>query len=281
MSSLPVLHTIRASFVFSVRNLAEILKRILLPAISGGVVLYILALAYIIELDRFLIDHDQRSASLVLALAGGGFLALLFLHAIVATAVISLVFEKPRDAAWRYFHIALSEWRVYAGLLRVVVIAGILIVGGQGVRILLLRFGYDPTLGYISQLLVFLVLIWVLIRIGFFIGPVGVDRSSGQIVGRSWEVSAAQFWRLLVISLICVLPGVFFYLFGEYVLRATGLVRFSGSIHTLVDLTSALNQMLFRLVALLSMTYVICAVVLSAAAAFAYRSLLAGTGDAG
>lgn len=280
MPPLPILATIHAAFVFSVRNLPEILKRILLPAISGGAILYVLALAYIIELDRFLIDHDQRSASLVLAVAGGGFLALLFLHAIVATAVISLIFEKPRDAAWRYFHIALSEWRVYAGLLRVVVIAGILIVGGQGVRILLLRFGYDPALGYISQLAILLVLIWVLIRIGFFVGPVGVDRTSGQIVGRSWEVSVAQFWRLLVISFICVLPGISFYLFGEYVLRAMGLVRFSGSIHTLVDLTNALHQMLFRLVVLLSITYVICAVVLSAAAAFAYRSLLAGTSDA-
>src|SRR6185503_3358653 len=280
MSSLSIVDTVRASFAFSLRNSAEILKRILLPAISGGVILYILALAYINELDRFLVDHDQRSASLVLALAGGGFLALLFLHAIVATAVISLVFEKPRDAAWRYFHIALPEWRVYAGLLRLVVVAGILIVGGQGVRILLLRFGYDPLRGYMGQLLIFLVLIWIVIRIGFFVGPVGVHRTSGQIVGRSWEVSSTEFWRLLVIGLICILPGVFFYLLGEYVLRAAGMVHLSGSIHTLAELTGALHQMLFRLVLLLSLTYVICAVALSAATAFAYRTLLAGTADA-
>ena len=281
MASLSIVDTVRASFVFSVRNFPEILRRIFLPAISGGAIFYILALAYITELDRFLIDHDQRSASLVLALAGGGFLALLFLHAIVATAVISLVFDKPRDAAWRYFHVAFSEWRVYAGLLRVGVIAGILVVGGQGVRILLLRFGYDPILGYLSQLIVFLLLIWVLIRLGFFLGPVGVDRTTGQIVGRSWEISATAFWRLLLISIVCMLPGVTFYLLGEYVLRAAGVVHFSGSIHTLVDLTSALHQMLFRLVALLSVTYVMCAVALSAAAAFAYRALLPGTAEAG
>ena len=59
MSSLSIVDTVRASFAFSVRNSAEILKRILLPAISGGAILYILALAYITELDRFLVDHDH------------------------------------------------------------------------------------------------------------------------------------------------------------------------------------------------------------------------------
>lgn len=279
MTSLSIRDTVRAALVFSVRNLPEILKRILLPVISGGVILYLLGIAYISELDRFLVDHDQRSASLVLAVAGGGFLALLFLHAIVATAVISLIFGKPRDKAWRYFHIALSEWRVYAGLLRMVVIAGILIVGGQGVRILLLRFGYDPTLGYISQFVVLLVLLWLLVRLGFFIGPVGVDRARGQIIGRSWEVSSTEFWRLLAISVICVLPGAIFYVLGEYLMRAAGMVQISGSISTLVDLTSALHQTLFRLVALLSVTYLVCVTVLSAAAAFAYRALLAADAE--
>ncbi len=274
MAPLSVRDTVRASFAFSVRNLPEILKRVLLPAISGSVILYLLGIAYISELDRFLVDHDQRSASLVLAVAGGGFLALLFLHAIVATAVISLIFEKPRDKAWHYFHIALSEWRVYAGLLRMVVIAGILIVGGQGVRILLLRFGYDPTLGYMSQLAIFLVLVWLLVRLGFFIGPVGVDRTRGQIVGRSWEVSSTDFWRLFAISIISVLPGIIFYLLGEYILRVTGMVQISGSISTLVGLTGVLHQMLFSLVVLLSATYLICAIILSAASAFAYRTLL-------
>ncbi|MGN6147856.1 MAG: hypothetical protein ACTHPD_04895 [Rhizomicrobium sp.] len=277
MSSLRIGKTVSASFDFSVRHLGEILKRIVLPAISGGAILYVLALAYIAELDRFLVDHDQRSASLVLALAGGGFLALLFLHAVVVTAIISLILDKPREGGWRFFHVGLAEWRVYAGLLRLVVIAGILIVGGQGVRILLLRFGYDPLLSYFSELLIFLAMIWIVIRIGFFVGPVGVDRKSGQIVGRSWEVSAGLFWRLFAIAIICILPGVLFYLLGEYILRATGAVQITESINSLVALASALHQMLFSLVMLLSATYLICTVILSAAAAFAYRALLEGT----
>ena len=276
MSSLRIGKTVSASFDFSARHLGEILKRIVLPAVLGGAILYVLALAYIAELDRFLVDHDQRSASLVLALAGGGFLALLFLHAVVVTAIISLILDKPREGGWRFFHVGLAEWRVYAGLLRLVVIAGILIVGGQGVRILLLRFGYDPLISYFSELFIFLAMIWIVIRIGFFVGPVGVDRKSGQIIGRSWEVSAGLFWRLFAIAILCILPGVLFYLLGEYILRATGAVQITESINSLVALASALHQMLFSLVMLLSATYLICTIILSAAAAFAYRALVEG-----
>jgi hypothetical protein len=276
MSSLRIGKTVSASVEFSARHLGEILKRIVLPAVLGGAILYVLAIAYIAELDRFLVDHDQRSASLVLALAGGGFLALLFLHAVVVTAIISLILDKPREGGWRFFHIGLAEWRVYAGLLRLVVIAGILIVGGQGVRILLLRFGYDPLISYFSELFIFLAMIWIIIRIGFFVGPVGVDRKSGQIIGRSWEVSAGLFWRLFAIAILCILPGVLFYLLGEYILRATGAVQITESINSLVALASALHQMLFSLVMLLSATYLICTIILSAAAAFAYRALIEG-----
>lgn len=280
MSSLRIGKTVSASFDFSARHLGEILKRIVLPAVLGGAILYVLALAYIAELDRFLVDHDQRSASLVLALAGGGFLALLFLHAVVVTAIISLILDKPREGGWRFFHVGLAEWRVYAGLLRLVVIAGILIVGGQGVRILLLRFGYDPLISYFSELFIFLAMIWIVIRIGFFVGPVGVDRKSGQIIGRSWEVSAGLFWRLFAIAILCILPGVLFYLLGEYILRATGAVQITESINSLVALASALHRMLFSLVMLLSATYLICTIILSAAAAFAYRALVEGIASA-
>jgi hypothetical protein len=274
MRPLPILKTVSVGFVFSARNGIEILKRILLPVICGGAVLYVLATAYIAELDSFIVDHDQRSASLVLALAGGGFLLLLFLHAVVATAVISLVLNKPRDGGWRYFHMGLAEWRVYAGLLRLVVITGILIVGGQGVRILLLRFGYAPFWGYIGQFILLLAMMWIVIRIGFFVGPVGVDRTSGQIVGRSWEVSAGNFWRLLAVSIVCVLPGAFAYLLGEYMLRATGVIHIVGAINSLAALAGALHQMLVSLVLLLSASYVVCAIAISAASAFAYRALL-------
>jgi hypothetical protein len=266
--------TVVAAFRLSSGNLVEILKRILLPVICGGAVLYLLAIAYIAELDRFLIGHDQRSASLVLALAGGGFLLLLFFHAVVVTAVISLALEKPRTGGWRFFHVGLSEWRVYAGLLRLVVICGILVVGAQGIRILILRFGYDPLFTYLSQSIAFLALVWIVIRVGFFVGPVGVDRSRGQIVGRSWEISAGLFWRLLAISLLSLFPGVLFYLLGEYILRATGMVQIVGTIDSLVALASALNQMLLSLVVLSSATYVIFTIPLSAAAAFAYRELV-------
>lgn len=264
-----------AAFRFSSENFVEILKRVLLPVICGGGVLYLLAIAYIAELDRFLIGHDQRSASLVLALAGGGFLLLLFFHAVVVTAVISLALDKPRAGGWQFFHVALSEWRVYAGLLRLVVICGILVVGAQGVRILLLRFGYDPLFTYLSQSVVFFALIWIVVRVGFFVGPVGVDRSSGQIVGRSWEISAGFFWRLLAISLLGLFPGVLFYLMGEYILRSTGMVQIVGTIDSLVALASALHQMLLSLVVLSSATYVVFTIPLSAAAAFAYRELTA------
>ncbi|MBS0274812.1 MAG: hypothetical protein JSR55_10520 [Proteobacteria bacterium] len=262
-----------AAFRFSSENLIEILKRIVLPVICGGVVLYLLATAYIAELDRFLIGHDQRSASLVLALAGGGFLLLLFFHAVVITAVISLALGKPRTDGWQFFHVALSEWRVYAGLLRLIVICGILVVGAQGVRILLLRFGYDPIFTYLSQSTAFLSLIWILIRVGFFVGPVGVDRSSGQIVGRSWEISAGLFWRLLAISVLGLFPGLLFYLLGEYILRTTGMVQIVGTVDSLVALAGALHQMLLSLVVLSSATYVVFTIPLSAAAAFAYRDL--------
>ena len=52
------------------------------------------------------------------------------------------------------------------------------------------------------------------------------------------------------------------------------MVQISGSISTLVGLTGVLHQMLFSLVVLLSATYLICAIILSAASAFAYRTLL-------
>ena len=274
MPSLSITGTIRDAFVFSSREFVGVLKCVMLPVVSGGVVLYFLGMAYIAELDRFLVHQDERSASLVLAVAGGGLLVLLFFHAVVVAGVISLALGKPRAEGWKYFHIALPEWRVYAGLLRLVVIAGILVMGGQGVRILLLRYGFDPLLGYFSQMFVFLAMIWLCVRIGFFVGPIGVDRDRGQIIGRAWEISAGRFWRLMMIGIAGVVPGIGLYLLGDYVLQATGLIAVPTTVRTLMDLAGALHQMLASLVILLSLTYLISAVLLSSAAAFAYRSLV-------
>ena len=274
MASLSIRRTLRSSFVFSVRDIGKVLSRVLLPSILGGAMLYTLGIAYIAELDRFLAHHDERSASLVLALAGGGLLILLFLHAVVVTGVISLVLGKPRTHGWNWFHVALPEWRVYAGLLRLVVIAGILVTGGEGVRVLLLRLGVDPIFGYISQLLILLLLVWLTIRLGFFIGPVGVDRETGQLVGRAWEVSSLDFWRIAAIGVVCLIPGIAFYLLGEYCLRVTGLIAIPQSVRTLTDVAGVLHSMLITLVVLISITYLFCAIPLSAAAAFAYRDLV-------
>lgn len=280
MTPLSIRRTLRSSFAFSVRDIGKVLQRVLLPSVLGGVMLYILGIAYIAELDRFLANHDERSASLVLALAGGGLLILLFLHAVVVAGVISLVLEKPRRRGWNWFHVTLPEWRVYAGLLRFVVIAGILVTGGEGVRVLLLRLGIDPTFGYVSQLLILLVLVWLTIRLGFFIGPVGVDREAGQIVGRAWEVSSLNFWRIAAIGVVCLVPSIIFYLLGEYCLRLTGQIAVPQSVRTLTDVAGALHSMLVTLVVLISVTYLVCAVPLSAAAAFAYRDLVRGRASA-
>lgn len=274
MSALSIRSIVRTSFGFSVRNIGEILKRVLLPSILGGAMLYILAIAYIAELNRFLASHDERSASLVLAVAGGGLLLLLFLHSVVVAGIISLALAKPRAPGWNWFQIGLPEWRVYAGLLRFVVIVGLLVTGGEGTRVLFLRLGFEPTVGYASQFLVLPILLWLTIRLGFYIGPVGVDRDRGQIVGRAWEISSIGFWRIAAIAIACLLPGVAFYLLGDYGLRLTGEIALPSSVQTLREISSALHSMLTMFVILTSVTYLICTIPLSAASAFAYRDVV-------
>ena len=121
MAHVSVKDAVGFSFSFLFRNVAQIAARIALPAMAGWIIFYVTFFLYLMELERYLGDPNDRIASLVLGLATAGLLATLFMHSIIVSSIVSLALGL-KEAGWKYFRIGRPAWRLYAADLRFVLI---------------------------------------------------------------------------------------------------------------------------------------------------------------
>jgi hypothetical protein len=125
---LTVKHTLQFALQFVFRDAGEILCRVALPMVTGGLALYAALYLYLLEYERYLVLPNDRAASLILGVATAGVLLTLFSHSVTTTVITSLALGRE-DRGWRYFSVSRRAWRTYAAYLRFLLVCVVLVVG--------------------------------------------------------------------------------------------------------------------------------------------------------
>lgn len=274
MAKTSIGRTLGFAFGFAGRNIGDILRRITLPVITGCGLLYLTADAYLAELQIFFDAPTDRHASLVLGLATAGLLAILFLHAVVSAAVCELEFGKTSRAGWPYFHITRQEWRLYAALLRFLLVVLVYIAAVEVARWLAGMLIAPDTAAWTSVILLVGGLFWLFVRLGFLITPIAVAQTRGKILRSAWRFSAGRFWPIATITVTLIVPGVLVELLGENLMHAIGVFPLFTGADSVAHIAAAFRQMLPIFVIIVSISYALVTVLLTSASFFVYRAKL-------
>src|SRR5437588_1780188 len=114
----PALASTSAAYGFLLRNIAVLVRLLLLPIAAIAAVLYFSIRAYLSELVVFIASGDPRAASVALAAITACTLLTLFCASVAASSVVNLALGRPLRGSGLQFRTGRQEWRLYAAYLR-------------------------------------------------------------------------------------------------------------------------------------------------------------------
>lgn len=271
MGKISLLETLKFATVFPIKNFRAVISRVALPALVGWAVFFASADLYISELRSYLGLPSDRSGSVILGLVAAGLLILLMLHAMLTSAVATLVMGTPLEGQ-PYFRAKKREWRLYAANLRVLLAVICLVAVAVAMQLLLGSFD-AALISALANTLLFGGLFVLIVRCVFFAPAIVSIESSGPIVRRAMALSRGNFWRVSVIVLVLNLPGVLIENIGERLLRGVGVFPHATNYASLADILTVYSRILPGILALVSLAYLVNVTLMTIAAAAAYRDL--------
>ena len=225
MNKLPVGEILASSYRFLFGHIATVLGITVLPAALyafadyGG---HVYLAAHMSELE----GGDARAQSLYLLVMGAGFAVAMFARAAAALGIVREIFGWRVPAAI-HFPLDRTALRMFAASLRFWLGSVALFALAFGVAALgALLAGVPPNASsevtltpasLIASLLGWVVFVYALatmLRMGFLLPGVVVAEDKGGLK-RSHELSQGNFWRLLSLALVLVLPPTVLLLAGE------------------------------------------------------------------
>lgn len=268
--------TVKSTLLFALqfvfRDGREILCRVTLPMVTGGLALYAALYLYLLEYERYLVLPSDRSASLVLGVATAGLLITLFSHSVTTAAIASLALGRE-DHGWRYFCVSRRAWRTYAAYLRFLVVSMVLIAGVLVARSVLRSAGAGPTLDLCASLALVAGLIAFSVRAGYLIAPVAAANDKGMVVREAWRLSSNHFWKLAAAMFVIALPGLGIEAICEAAVRTAGLIPTMTQTTALPKLVAAYRASLPAVLVAIGTAYMLGVALMVAASAAAYRQI--------
>jgi hypothetical protein len=206
MNKIPVLETIRAAYGFVFEHLGAIIGLIWVPQVISTV------LSFFVQ-DRYYTALNDAVAAQNVASAGPAMLAILFsglaamlLYTMMIVPVMQLALGTRQGGALVHVAFGAAEWRLF----RAVLGFALLLVVPVSLIFALLGLVQQPVGGpqmAVGGMLGILLLegaaIFLALRFGFLL-PAAAVVEEGNVLARSWLLSAGNFWRIFAI-LICVL----------------------------------------------------------------------------
>ena len=275
MERVSIRQTLIDAFRFLTRRAGEYVPRILISSLAGGLIFYWSLYLYLVELEMYLTHPTEQVASVVLGVATAGLLMTLYAHAVTATAIASLALGCE-EHGWKYFAVSRRTWRVYAAHLRFLLAGAVFLAIMKLAATGFAALGVDVIL--IKDIAIAAGLFLLAAGAGFLITPVAVAHDKGQVVRQSWKLSQRDFARIAVIVLAVLLIGFLVESTGEMIIRATGQVPPMAVHRTLADAVASFRSMLPLIMVAIGVAYVIGFVLLTAAAASAYRQITGFSG---
>ncbi|HWA70548.1 MAG TPA: hypothetical protein VG821_12035 [Rhizomicrobium sp.] len=262
--------TITVSTRFLAGKILSILRRALVPAAVGCVMLYVLLNGYCIELLNYLSHPSDVMASRVLGIAAAGGLVLLLLDAVIVAALTRLVLQE-RVPEPSFLGIGVTAWRIYTAYLRL-----LLAVGGGGVVLWLAllalhRVGLSPDPG-IVRIVCFLVIYWLGVRTWFLVPPIAARGGPDGSLTASWRRSSGHVLPIAVVLFALLLGGIAFQAAGEFLLRGLGVLSLPRPV-SFRDAVEIYRRNLLPMTLLTIVSYLFVTTLLAAARVHLYRRL--------
>jgi hypothetical protein len=221
---IPAFRTIARAYDFAFGNLATILGLIWLPLGLQAAASYLVMTRYFGALETLVAKRDFSALGY---LPGEFFLfavATLFLSAVIAVPVMRQALGERRGGAFVHFAVGAAEFRLFgANLAFSLMIATIAILAWFGLLALVFGARFAATAAgtitiagvpattvfawfVVAIVLVFFgTLIFVALRLGFFVVPVTIAERKIDLV-RAWTLTQGNFWRIVVVTLATAVP---------------------------------------------------------------------------
>jgi hypothetical protein len=217
MNKLPVGQTVRSAYAFTFGEIGTIIGLIWIPTLINAIGSFFIFGAYG--------GVMQQSSASGLPMMGGPYVGLMFLYflaaflliAMMAVAITKQVLGQRSGTPLAYFSLGSAEFRVFGGifglyLLFVLFIFAFaivaVIIGVVGSGIVKQSAAAAPVAGAIAGLVAvagFCAMIYIFVRLSFLFVPAAVvDGEFG--LGRSWQLTRGNFWRILAVGLAVMLP---------------------------------------------------------------------------
>lgn len=265
------------TFLFCLRFLVghplAILKETALPGIGGCAALYLLLSGYCGQLLDYLGHPSDVVASRVLGIAAAGLLIMLFLHAIVVEVLAGIVLGQRRGRP-AFLGVRATAWHIYTANLRLVMAMG---AGGMVlwlVALALKRVWLLPESGMIKFILL-VVVFCLCVRAWFFAAPACLIDKSAQPLATAWHRSAGNFWSIAIVMFAVFIGSIAFQAMGEVLLHGVGLLPPLPHPETFAGAVMLYRENLLPMVVLVSVTYLIAMIFLTAARIYLYERIAA------
>jgi hypothetical protein len=242
-----------------------------LPWLAGGLLLYGSLHAYLIRLQMFLQQPNDRTSSLVLGIAAAALLLLLFLHSMICAAVAGVLLDRP-ERPISYLRARRREWRLYAANLRFMFVAAVMLGALRG----LLSFMPPGIPRLASGLLALVFAVWLFARAWFLITPASVMHYQGPVLRRAWRLSDGNAPCLAILLVALLVPGLAFEAAAEVTLHAAGMLPAGFAGWSFVNAVSLYTQYLPVMSGLVALVYLLSVLLLVAGQVAVFRQLADG-----
>ena len=257
------------SFLF--RHFWLVLRVLLIPIFTAGLVLYVCLSAYISELLLFLGSPGPQVASVALGTLAAGIFLSLFCYSIAVSSVMNILLGKPQRNPLALVKTQRQDWRVYAAYLRLLLIItasllAIFLVGGYVAPLIGISQAATP---WVLTLASAATAYWLVARIGFLVAPV-IAGGEGPVLRAAWSRSKRSALRNCFLIALLVAPGCLVWFSGEFLFRVDSAIPYAGAGSTLAEYANAMAQTLGQFVAVARASAFVSIILLTAGAMHGY-----------
>lgn len=282
MKKIPVLDTIRFAYSYTFTHLGTIIGLIWVPMVILAVPGYFVTSYYYSAVPDALAAGDVATvgrAGLLVIVWG---LVSLLISSIMYVAVTQHALELREGQVIAHFALGPAEFRVFGAALAVAALA-LLFATVDGALADAVRSLMGPSGAATAEFVALagvLAIVYAVIRLSFLLVPATVVEEKVGL-GRAWELSSGNFWRIVAVGVASLGPIVVLSVLGEALILGSSATAHAASAagNNAQQMQQMANQMRVaarNLPLLYGLSFVISPLVLGLAlapAAFAYRVL--------
>lgn len=209
MKKIPVRDTIAYGYSFTFGHLGTIIGLIWLPMVIVAVAGYFVMSGFYNSVPDAVSAGNPVVVGQSYLVVMVWWFASLLLYSMMYVAVMRQALGLREGPAVVHFHLGIAEWRVFGVILGLFAIALVFLMGDGALLALFKGLGAKVpavmALGALVYLAGLLAIVYAMVRLSFLAIPATVAEDTIAL-GRGWELSRGNFWRIFAVGVATLLP---------------------------------------------------------------------------